>query len=289
MHTIARLSVFLFLVAFCTAVPVLAFNPVEEATLWEIPRLGAPSQVVWESHSVAVPGVRVFGAAATPAPLAAFAENYGGDWRYQVNRVTGTFHHVYGSGIDLSRAADSEEAAETLAREFVRESGGLFGVGNADLRIMSNARAAGKRSVIFQQTCDGLRVWGGRAHVVFTEAGRLFAFGSDAYPGIGISTTPGLSESQALEIAQSDIGFQQGIDEVDYRELMVLPVESGEEAIEYRLAYRFDLRTEDPFGIWATWVDANSGEILWRENPIRFADYAGHVQGDVEWDSYCDG
>lgn len=289
MHTIARLSVFLFLVAFCTAVPVLAFNPVEEATLWEIPRLGAPSQVVWESHRVAVPGVRVLGAAATPAPLAAFAENYGGDWRYQVNRVTGTFHHVYGSGIDLSRAVDSEEAAEALAREFVRENGGLFGVGNADLGIMSNARAAGKRSVIFQQTCDGLRVWGGRAHVVFTDAGRLFAFGSDAYPGIGISTTPGLSENQALGIAQSDIGFQQGIDEVDYRELMVLPVESGEDAIEYRLAYRFDLRTEDPFGIWATWVDANSGEILWRENHIRFADYVGHVQGDVEWDSYCDG
>lgn len=289
MQTITRLSVLSFLIVFCAAVTVLAFNPVEESALWEIPRLGAPSQVVWESHRVALPGIQVFGAPATPTALGAFADAYGGDWQYQMNRVTGTFHHVYGSGIDLQLTVDSDETAEALAREFVRDNQGLFGVDNADLGVMSNTRGAGKWSVIFQQTYSGLRVWGGRAHIVFTEGGRLFAFGSDTYPGIGISTTPGLSEDEALGIAQGDIGFQDGIDNVDYRELMVLPVESGEGALEYRLAYRFDLRTEDPFGIWATWVDANSGEILWRENHMRFADYVGHVQGDVEWDSYCDG
>jgi hypothetical protein len=281
MRAIFMLSVFVLLIAFCTAVPVLAFNPVEEAALWEIPRPGAPSQVVWESRRVAVPGVQVLGAPPTPAGLAAFAENSGGDWHYQVNNVTGTFHHVYGSGIDLAHAADSEQAAEALARAFVRDNQGIFGVGNPDLAVMSNARGAGKRSVIFQQTYNGLRVWGGRTHLVFTEAGRLFAFGSDAYPGIDISATPGLSENEALGIAKGDIGFRDGIDEVGHRELMVLPVESGEAGLEYRLAYRFDLRTEDPFGIWATWVDADSGEILWRENHIRFADYTGHVQGDV--------
>ena len=289
MRSIATLSLFVVISVLLTAAPLLAFNPVEEAAIWEIPRLGAPSQLRWEANRVAMPGVPVLGAPAAPVALAAFADRYGGDWHYQVNNSTGTYHHVYGSGIDMRGSADSEQAAEGLAREFVRSNPGLFGVGDEDLAVMSNAAGLGKRSVIFQQTHNGLRVWGGRAHLVFTEAGRLFAFGSDAYPDIGISTVPALSESQALGVAKADIGFIEGFDSVDLAQLMILPVEVGEADIEYRLAYRFDLRVDDPYGIWATWVDANSGEILWRENHIRFADFTGHVQGDVEWNSYCDG
>jgi len=289
MRLTAKLSLLVFIGTFLTVSPALAFNPVEEAAMWEIPRLGAPSQLRWEAAPIAAPGVQVLGAPAVPAALAAFAGRYGGDWHYMVNHSTGTYHHVYGSGIDLARRADTEQAAEGLAREFVAGNREVFGVGNDDLAIMSNAAGPGKRSVIFQQTHNGLRVWGGRAHLVFTEAGRLFAFGSDAYPGIDISTAPALSESQALGIAKGDIGFIEGFDSVDFAELMILPVESGEGDVAYRLAYRFDLRVDDPFGIWATWVDAGTGEILWRENHIRFADYTGHVQGDVEWDSYCDG
>ncbi len=30
---------------------VWAFNPVEENAKWEIPKLGAPSQLIWESHA----------------------------------------------------------------------------------------------------------------------------------------------------------------------------------------------------------------------------------------------
>ena len=269
------------LIVLATSV-ALAFNPVEESSQWEIPRLGAPTQMIWENYHVE----RVKGAALTP--VEAFAARYGGDWHYQVNRLTGLYHHVYGSGIDLGTQVATPEVAEALARSFIDENPALFGVSNEDLRVMSNASGLGKRSVIFQQTYGGLRVWGGRVHLVFTEQGRLFEFGSDAYPGINISTQPALKEDEALAIAKNDIGFKEERDEVTYTELLILPVESGE-VLDYRLAYRFDLNVVEPFGIWATYVDANTGEILWRENHIRFADYSGHSQGDVEWDSYCDG
>jgi hypothetical protein len=289
MRTLARLSVFAFAAAILAAAPVLAFNTARDATLWEIPRQGAPSQLTWESRRVEAPGVQALGAAAAPAALAAFAESYGGNWHYQVNTATGTFHHVYGSGINMSRPADSGQAAETLARDFISRNQELFGVGNEDLVAVNNASGPGKRSVIFQQTFGGLPVWGGRAHLVFTEAGRLFAFGSDVFPGVDISVSPGISEALALAIAKDDIGFVEGVDTVDRNELWVLPVEVGEGGLEYSLAYRFDLNMTDPFGIWATWVDAGTGEILWRENHIRFADFTGSVEGDVEWDGYCDG
>ncbi len=278
---------FMLVVAFLGVVILTAqvsfgFSPVEENAQWEIPRYGAPSQKVWQNYHVKVmKGVAI-------SPLERFASEYGGDWHYQINDLTGTYHHVYGSGIDIGSPIVTAEAAEGAAREFIGNNPDLFGIGDEDLKVMSNAAGLGKRSVIFQQTYNGLRVWGGRLHLVFTEAGRLFEFGSDVYPDINISTEPSLSQEQALAVAKDGIGFVEGRDEVTHRELLILPVEENE-TLTYRLAYRFDLRTVEPFGIWATYVDANSGEILWRENHVRFANYTGHSQGDVEWDSYCDG
>jgi Zn-dependent metalloprotease len=264
-----------------------AFNPVDQSA-WEIPRTGAPGQLRWDSRRIVSREEGLLGAPARVEALAAFAREFGDDWYYQVNRATGTFHHVYGRGVDLGRRIESARSAEEAATDFIRSHTGLFGVETSDLRVARNSRGLGKRSVVFQQTYGGLKVWGGRAHIVFTEAGRMFAFGADTYPGIDIPTDPSLAEGQALGIAKSDLGFAEGSDRVTHRELVILPVER-EEALEYRLAYRFDLRTESPFGLWATYVDADTGEILWRENHIRFADFEGHAQGDVEWDGYCDG
>ncbi len=258
------------------------FNPIEEILQWEIPRFGAPSQLEWENHSIKEAKDYAL------SELQQFEAKYGGEWFYQVNRPLGTYHHIYGSGIDLGRRITTPEVAEEVARKFIEENKSLFGVSNEDLVVINNASGLGKRAVIFQQMYKGIKVFGGRVHLVFTEEGRLFEFGSDAYPGIDISTTPALSEEDALEIAKDDIWFNEATDQVTYREFLILPVEI-EGRMSYRLAYRFDLNMLDPFGRWATYVDANSGEILWRENQIRFATYSGHSQGDVEWDSYCDG
>lgn len=258
------------------------FNPIEELSQWEIPRFGAPSQVKWENQNIKdakVLGVR---------ELQRFEAKYGGEWFYQVNRPTGTYHHIYGSGIDLGKQITTAEIAEAVARKFIEDNQGLFGVSNSDLVVINNVAALGKRAVIFQQTYKGLKVFGGRVHLVFTENGKLFEFGSDAYPGIDISPIPNLSEEDALTIAKEDMWFNEATDRVAYKELLILPVEI-QGAMTYRLAYRFELDMVDPFGRWATYVDANTGQILWRENLIRLATYSGHSQGDVEWDSYCDG
>ena len=289
MHAAARISVLAVIVAASAAAPALAFSPVEDAALWEIPRPGEPSRVGWEWRRAALHDVGPLGDTAAGSAMAAFAGESGGRWHYQINSATGTFHHVCGSGIDLGRTVESAASSEALAREFIGENRDLFGIGNDDLVVMSNTGAPGKRSVIFQQTYRGLRVWGGRAHLVFTESGRLIAFGSDVYPDIDVGVVPQIPRKDALGIAAGDIGFEYESDSVDRTELLILPVEAVDGIIDYRLVYRFDLNMAEPFGIWVTWVDASSGEILWRENHIRFADYGGHVRGDVEWDGYCDG
>jgi Zn-dependent metalloprotease len=271
------------LAAVAIVIPACAFNPTDQSARWEIPRVGAPSQQIWQSNVVGEPS-------AIKAPAAAaFADRHGGTWIYQVNRLTGTYHQFYGSGIQLGAELKSAEDVEAAARSFIRDNQELFGISSDNLTLLSCTNALGKWAIIFQQTYQGLKVYGGRVHLVFTEGGRLFAMGSDAYTKVNISKSPTLDEAYALAIAKADIGYREETDKVELDELMVLPVEVGEAGIEYRLAYRFDLRTADPYGLWATWISADTGDILWRENHIRFTNFTGHAQADVEWDGYCDG
>lgn len=214
-----------------------------------------------------------------------FQAAYGGSWQYQVNRRTGSFHHVFGSGIDITGRITGRSMLEDSARRFIDSNPLLFGVLSADLVTSYVGKAPGKWSIIFSQTHEGVPVFGSRVYLVFTESGRLFAFGSDVFGDLTVSGMPALSADEALRIAKESIGFVEGRDKVRTSDLVVLPVGDGG-----RLAYRFDLSVEEPLGLWASYVDAHTGEIVWRENHVRsFVNFTGHVQADVEWDSYCDG
>jgi len=217
--------------------------------------------------------------------LVNFIRNYGGRWQYQINLKTNTFHHVFGSGIDLTNRIEDEQSLERTARSFIADNTPLFDLENRNLSTYHVGRAPGKWSIIFEQTYQGIPVWGARAYLVFTDSGRLFAFGSDVYGDVDLSTTPTLTEDEALSIASESVGFVEGTDQLKDTRMYVLPVDGN-----YRLTYRFDLYVNDPIGLWATYVDAHTGEIIWRENHIRtFVDFVGHVQADTEWAGYCDG
>jgi len=218
-------------------------------------------------------------------PLVDFLRTYGGRWQYQVNLKTGSYHNIFGSGIDLGRPIEDENTLESVARGFIDANTDLFKIDSADLLKFHVGRAPGKWSVIFEQTYEGIPIWGSRAYLVMTDGGRLFALGSDVYNDIDVSTLPAITEEEALTIASENIGFVNGRDRIRYTGSFILPV--GD---DFRLTYRFDLFVQDPYGLWATYVDAHTGEILWRENHVRsFVDFTGHVQADVEWDGYCDG
>ncbi len=277
MGSFSRHTLFTALVFVFTAAPLAGFQEDPSLHSMEIPLYGV--------RDVQLSALKQAGAVDDGA-ISRFVDEYGGRWQYQINERTGTFHHVFGSGIELAVPLTDEGAVESLARRFVSENRAVFGISDAELETFHIGRAPGKWSTIFTQTHGGVPVYGSRAYLVFTDAGRLFAFGSDVYRAIGVSSVPSLGEKDALDVAKTSIGFVEGRDRVRFSELFVLPV-GGD---GFRLTWRFDLSVEDPFGLWATYVDAHTGEIVWRENHVRaFVDLFGHVQADAEWDGYCDG
>jgi len=60
------------------------------------------------------------------------------------------------------------------------------------------------------------------------------------------------------------------------------PAQPVPEGLRVRPAYRLHLKTTDPPGDWETYVDAETGAVLWRFNRVRFA--AGTLHGDVHPD-----
>jgi hypothetical protein len=213
----------------------------------------------------------------------------GSSWRaHTINGATGTVHLAYGSGLNLGVGRiQSSEAALAAARAFVAAHPAVFPISTADLEVWDVPRSPGKWGVNFHQTHGGLRVIGGRIDVVMTAGGRVAAFGSDVYSGIDVDRTPALSAATAGEIAARDLGVPSDPSDRVAR-LMILPVHR-DRAVTHHLVWEVDHRTADPVGWWFSYVDAHSGQILWRRNHVYSLDVTGTVTGVVEDFGWCQG
>lgn len=223
------------------------------------------------------------------ADLERFTARLGGVWAVQRDPVLGTPHHLLGSGIEyVHERIDTEARASEVAASFLAENGDLLKVDADRLGAGVATEHAGKWAVIFPETYAGLMVFGGRAHVVMTEGGRVYAIGADFHPNIALDPHPSVSEAEAVAIAGAGLGFVDGRDEFTGAELLVYPETRGG-TIVYRLAWSVTQEVQDPLGLWRTWVDAGTGQVFGRENLYEFADVTGTARAIVNNPNYCIG
>ncbi len=220
--------------------------------------------------------------------LASFRSAVGGSWAIQRNPVTGTPHQVVGSGIDYaSTPLSGNDDALRVARRFLSEHAAFFQVDIDRLGEPWIERSGGKWSVVFRETYGGIPVRGGRAHVVFTEGGRIFAAGSDFHPSIVADVANLMPSSDAVAIAKGEMGFVDGSDFMrEEPELFIYPVRSGSGFL-YRPTWKVILHMQNPFGGWENWVDANTGEIYARRDMYEYVDVTGVIHGAVSDPEYC--
>ncbi len=216
----------------------------------------------------------------------AFVAVQGEDFSATWNPVTKTPHRIQGKGLKVAGFV-SESNAAALVNDVVRSNANLLGADPDNLRLISNEKHGGRWYADFQQIYDGLDVIGGRVHVRLTENGAVTTLGSDFYPGIAVSTRPSLSEVNTVLIAKDNTGFDARTDNVLSSRLVVLPVVRGDQ-VTYYLAYEMRLKIErDPAtgrepALWRVYVDANSGNVLQKQNEIRYAAVYGNVSGYIK-------
>ncbi len=270
------------LIAFCCICIVggplaLAYEPVDYNETIEIPlATRAP-----ESLRSAGAGLQI---------AAAIESRYGGSWRvHSWNPLADSPHYIYGGGARLASQVTDATQLERLARQVMTENPDIFRASQQELVLHATPHALGKWVAHFQQQYRGIDVWQGRALVAFADDGRLLLLGSDIHADIDLDVRPTLTLADAQQIASADVPFDETTDRVEADgDLLILPVDGGEDGTAYHLVYRVQVHTEDPLAIWVTYVDAHDGSIIWRYNDVHFM-FEGTATSDVQPNTYCDG
>ncbi|HKQ58979.1 MAG TPA: FlgD immunoglobulin-like domain containing protein [Candidatus Eisenbacteria bacterium] len=194
-----------------------------------------------------------------------------GAWTAMWNASTGTPHRAFGEAIRLPGFADRADAAEASVRAFISSHPELFGT--PTLELIRAQRIRGTWFVSFRQTLRGLRVLYSDWEFRVGANGNLFMFGADAQrvPEESIVLATPLPASIAKQAARVGVRFDPIRDVITggtERSLLPVMTEGG---TTFRQVTEVRVITSDPPADWLTYVDAATGEVLLRENRVRYA------------------
>jgi hypothetical protein len=198
-----------------------------------------------------------------------------GAWTASVNSRTGLIHRAYGGSAYIGVPANENDAVE-LARGFLREYQELARVPVEDLAPILSRHRGHHWFVHFRQQYRGFEVFGSHIAVRISDRGNVVLFECDYFPGIDLVTAPTISEDAARVVASFGLF---GLGDSGPTKLVVFPL-PGDDGFEYRLAYVLDISTDDP-ARYRTIVDANTGEVLYRKNQVRYITVDGYVNGMI--------
>lgn len=198
-------------------------------------------------------------------------------WRANWNERAGTLHRSYGPGLRIATALTDAAQVESACRAFLSDAGALTGVAPGELHLLAADHRLGRWYVVFDQVVDGMPVRGSRADVRVTDSGDVLLFGADWHRAARVPRAPAVEAGAALRAAAAGLGAA-----TDAAHEMVIVPEPDGAGFKYHLAYELRFKTAEPRGNWLAWVDATNGELLKRDNQIRYATLTGQITSQVE-------
>ena len=190
------------------------------------------------------------------------AEN--GAWNVKFNEASALPHRAFGQPIQGNGSSEYETALNFID-DYLQD----FGLNELDL-VYTNSFSNTKHSwVNFSQKYEGLDVLWSRMVVKVTPDQKVIMFGCDVYTDINISTEAMIDPASALNIAKAD--FSETTYSYIEPELAILPIEENGDFV-FHLVYTGEVHIEDQFEMpyhYYTIIDANNGEILYRQNKVH--------------------
>jgi hypothetical protein len=249
------------------------------------------SAVNFDPYRRSVPNVDVNSlAAATRQPTSAqvaaldgFKGSYGEQAIVRWNPFAGSPDVMMGF-----HTAPSSDTPENTARAFVAANSNLFGVSAAQLRLVDEKQAFGGYLLRFQQAVGDVEVAGGGLGFLMNSEKQIrMVMGSTFRDADAVQTsTTALTGALASQTVQADlaryaVNWPSGAEQIMapaldrltqevapvLREprLNIYPTADG-----YRVAWNVITFSRNPFGMFITQVDASNGQILARENLVRY-------------------
>jgi Zn-dependent metalloprotease len=133
--------------------------------------------------------------------------------------------------------------------------------------------------VKFAKTIDGARIIDAGIGMAISPQGRVNLLWGDLTMSAAISSDISVSENAALEIA--DDGLAGVIDGKEYQGLAIMPI-FGDGGASYYPVHQIIVKSSEPYAVWETFVNAQTGEILQRTNKVYFDNVTGTVSGSIQ-------
>ena len=197
----------------------------------------------------------------------------------------------FGGSPDVLRGFASQAFSgtpEEAGRAFIVQNAALFGVADvSDLRLVRNTEALGGRLLRFQQTFGGIDVNGGGVGLVLNANNQVIMASGPHFRDVAVNTTPGISAEQARQLVNEDlshfqISIPQNLQNLTQPALNILAQKIGPvndlaprlgiypTADGYKLVWKVAAYSTNPFGLFLTQIDAQTGEIVSRKDYIDF-------------------
>ncbi|MFT4678001.1 MAG: Zn-dependent metalloprotease [Flavobacteriales bacterium] len=193
--------------------------------------------------------------------------NENGTWYAHYNEQNQKPHRAYGQPISTFGAT-----AEEQALNFINDKLGMFNIPAEDLSFSSSPAGKKYQYVNFTQKYQGVEILNSRVMVKLFN-GQAIAFGADVFTDIEISVDPTLDVQGAIFAAEANM-FNPIVstEALDGLKIIAVP---GFRKHEYKLVYEINVNTMSSTNIPAnynTFVDANTGEIVYRANTVMHID-----------------
>lgn len=205
-----------------------------------------------------------------------FKLDVGGSWLSIWDEATDVPLRIFGSGIEAKGAIKNPSAALKHAEAMLARHLKLWapGASPSDFVLAANELSEGQRVVSFFQTHKGMRVLGGQLSFRFKND-RLFVIASEVIPNVRAKLAPttlsaATVETNALAWITSDFGPATIASAVDGP--FVLPIINANNTAGTATVYRVRVESQAPRGQFDVYVNALSGDVVAREQTLRFAE-----------------
>ncbi len=187
-------------------------------------------------------------------------------------------YHQDGRGVptfvkgDLSEPTVKGSEVSTLI-DFLEKHRGAYRIESPaqEMSLRKNeVDAIGMRHLRLDQLYRGLKVVGSEITAHFSSDGRLRTVSGHTEPDLSIDVSPMVDANFASSTALQDLKSFFGAGKPSEPDLVIFPWEGTS-----YLSYRLFIYSDTPMGRWEYFVDAKSGEIIFKANRIMDTDAVG--------------
>jgi len=185
-------------------------------------------------------------------------------WYVSFDELSGMPHRATGKPVPTN-AGNPVDAANA----FMRDQLSAFNLPVQDLKFQTENFSGKYHNVFYTQKYQGLDILNSRIFIKMMPDMKVSTFGLDIFSISGLSTVAAIPETMIGSYATKDFTVQ--VDKVSPAVMKILPLPING-AYEFRLVYELTVSTLDENnipGMYYSLLDANTGELLYRQNRVR--------------------